>query len=149
MLLERSLKNLCTDHVDLVLAHGVQNLAEFEQANSEEGALRALESARQAGKTRFIGISGHGQPDALLAAIQRYPFDVVMTGVNYYDHFNFAETEGRLLPLALERGMGFVGMKAIADGYLYRSPRQALRYAWSLPIHTMVAGRQQYRDAQG
>jgi predicted aldo/keto reductase-like oxidoreductase len=139
-LLERSLKNLRTDHVDLVLAHGVQSLAEFEQANSVDGALRALEAARQAGKVRFIGLSGHGQPDGLIAAIQRYPFDAVMTGVNYYDHFNFAETEGRLLPLALERGMGSIGMKAIADGYLYRSPCQALRYAWSLPIHTMVAG---------
>jgi len=139
-LIERSLRNLQTDHLDLVLLHGVQTLADIEQADSEDGSLRAMEAARKVGKVRFIGLSGHGQPDALIGAIQRYPFDVVMTGFNYYDRFNFLETERSLLPMALRKKMGVIGMKAIADGYLYRSAREALRYAWSLPISLMVAG---------
>jgi len=89
---------------------------------------------------RFIGISCHGYPQLLIKALQAYPFDVIMTNFNYYDRFNFPAAEAQLLPLALERGAGIVGMKAVGDGFLYRSAEVAFRYAWSLPIHVMAAG---------
>lgn len=140
LLLDQSLRHLHTDHVDILFMHHVQKPAELEQILSEGGALRAAEAARDAGKTRFIGISNHGHPELVLEALNHYPFDVVMINFNYYDRFNFSAIEEELLPRLLELKIGIVGMKAVGDGLLWRSAQQAFRYAWSLPIHVMVAG---------
>lgn len=139
-LLERSLGHLQTDHVDILYMHHVQTADELDQVLAPGGALRAAEAARDAGKVRFIGITNHGHPQILIEALEAYPFDVIMTGFNYYDRFNFPLIEGELLPLAQERGVGIVGMKAVGDGLLWRSAEVAFRYAWGLPIHAMVAG---------
>jgi predicted aldo/keto reductase-like oxidoreductase len=139
-LIERSLANLQTDHVDILFMHHIQSQAELDQILAPGGALRAAEAARDAGKLRFIGISNHGSPEVMLQALQRYPFDVIMTSFNYYDRFNFPLIEEELLPLALEKNVGIVGMKVVADGFLWRSAEQAFRYAWTLPLHVMVAG---------
>lgn len=138
--IDRSLKNLQTDHVDILLMHHVQTQDELEQILAPNGALRAAEAARDAGKTRFIGISAHGHPQILMQALEQYPFDVIMTIVNYYDYCNFPLIEEKLLPMAQEREIGVIGMKAVGDGYLWRSAEMAFRYAWSLPIQVMPAG---------
>jgi uncharacterized protein len=138
--LERSLANLQTDHVDIVFIHGVQTPAEADQALAPGGPLEAAVAARQAGKVRFIGVTGHGRPDGLMHALRRHPFDVVMTGFNYFDRFNFPGVERDLVPLARERGAGILAMKALADGYLYRSPGPALCYALALPVASVVVG---------
>ena len=142
-LLERSLDNLRTDHVDLLFMHAVQEFYELEAILSERGALQAAEEAREAGKVRFIGISGHGWADVLIEALQRYPFDAVMHTFNYLDRFNYSSSERELLPLAAEKGVAVVGMKPVGDGYLYRSPEPAFRYAFTLPCATMVSGMNQ------
>jgi len=139
-LLERSLNNLQSDHVDLLFMHAVQEFYELEAILDQNGALRAAEEARQAGKVRFIGISGHGWADVLIEALERYPFDAVMHTFNYLDRFNYPSSEKELLPLAAEKGVAVVGMKPVGDGYLHRSPGAALRYAFSLPCATMVSG---------
>ena len=135
-----SLDRLQTGHVDLLFMHHVQTQEELDRILAPDGALRAAEDARDRGQVRYIGISNHGHPQILIRALEAYPFDAIMTNVNYYDRFNFPLIEEELLPLALERGAGVVGMKAIADGFLWRSAGPAFRYAWSTPIHTMVAG---------
>jgi predicted aldo/keto reductase-like oxidoreductase len=139
-LIDSSLGYLQTDHVDILYMHHVQSSAELDQILAPDGALCAAEAARDAGKVRFIGISNHGHPEVMMEALRRYRFDVIMTGFNYYDRFNFPLIEGELLPLALEKNVGIVGMKAVGDGFLWRSPEQAFRYAWTLPIHVMAAG---------
>ena len=139
-LIDQSLDRLRTDHVDLLFMHHVQREDELERILAKDGALRAAEQARKDGKVRFIGISNHGSPEVMIEALRRYPFDVIMTNFNYYDRFNFPLIEEELLPLALEENVGVVGMKGVADGFLWRSAEQAFRYAWSLPIHVMVAG---------
>jgi predicted aldo/keto reductase-like oxidoreductase len=139
-LLDQSLGRLRADHVDILFMHHVQNSAELDQILSDDGALRAAEAARAAGKVRFIGISNHGHPELLIEALKRYPFDVVMTNFNYYDRFNFPPLEETLLPLLVAENVGIVGMKAVGDGFLWRSASRAFRYAWTLPIHVMVAG---------
>jgi predicted aldo/keto reductase-like oxidoreductase len=138
--LSSSLRRLQTDHVDVLFMHHVQTRDELDRILAPNGALRAAEAARDAGQVRFIGISNHGHPQLLIQALEAYPFDLIMTNFNYYDRFNFPLIEEELLPLAQERGVGVVGMKAVADGFLWRSAAVAFRYAWSLPIHTMVAG---------
>ncbi|MCL7454019.1 MAG: aldo/keto reductase [Anaerolineae bacterium] len=139
-LIDQSLRHLRADHVDILFMHHVQKPTELERILSDDGALRAVEAARDAGKTRFIGISNHGHPELVLEALNHYPFDVVMSVFNYYDRFNFPVIEEELLPRLLERNIGIVGMKVIADGLLWRSAEQAFHFAWSLPIHVMVAG---------
>lgn len=139
-LLDTSLSNLRTDHVDIWFMHAVQSYDELEQILAPGGALEAAEEARTAGKVRFIGISGHGWGDVLLEGLKRYPFDVLMHTFNYLDRFNFPSSESELLPYAVEHGVGVVGMKAVGDGFLYRSPGPALRYTFGLPIATMAAG---------
>ncbi|MHB1354455.1 MAG: aldo/keto reductase [Anaerolineae bacterium] len=139
-LLDVSLANLQTDHVDIWFMHAIQSPKELDQILLPEGALHAAEAAVQAGKVRFIGISGHGWADVLIDGLNRYPFDVVMHNFNYLDRFNFPSSEQELLPLAIEKGVGVVGMKAVGDGLLYRSPEAALRYTFGLPIATMAAG---------
>lgn len=139
-LFERSLRYLQTDHVDILFMHHVQSLAELDLILESDGAMRAAEAARDSGRARFIGLSNHGHPEVVIEALKRYPFDVVMTNFNYFDRFNFPAIEETLLPLLLEKNIGIVGMKVIGDGFLWRSAAQAFRYAWSLPIHVMVAG---------
>ncbi len=139
-LIDESLRNLQTDHVDILFMHHIQSAAELDRILAPDGALRAAEAARDAGKVRFIGISNHGHPEIMMEALKRYPLDVIMTGFNYYDRFNFPLIEGELLPLALEKNVGIVGMKVVGDGYLWRSAEKAFRYAWTLPIHVMAAG---------
>jgi predicted aldo/keto reductase-like oxidoreductase len=135
-----SLQQLQTDHVDILFMHHVQSQAELDAILADDGALRAAEDARAAGKIRFIGMSNHGHPELMIQALERYPLDIIMTGTNYYDRFNFPLIEERLLPMAAERGVGIVGMKGLADGFLWRSAEIALRYAWSLPIGTLALG---------
>ena len=138
--IDLSLRQLQTDHVDILLMHHVQTRPIWTRILAEDGALRAAEDARRAGKVRFIGISNHGHPEMMIQALERYPLDVIMTGTNYYDRFNFPRLEAQLLPMAVERGVGIVGMKGVGDGYLWRSAEMALRYAWSLPIGTLALG---------
>lgn len=138
--LDRSLKNLRTDHVDILFMHCVLTPEEADQLLAPGGAVEAAERAQKAGKVRFIGITGHGRPDGLLHAIQRGRFDVCMTQLNYLDRFNYPQVEERLLPLCHEKGIGFLAMKALADGYLHAWAGPALRFTLSLPVSSVVMG---------
>ncbi len=137
---EGSLRRLKTDAVDIVFMHAVQKAWEADAILAPGGALEGALEARAAGKLRFIGITGHGRPDALLHAVRLHRFDVLMTGFNYLDRFNFPEIEGELLPACLAAGTGVLAMKPVADGYLYRSAERAFRYALSLPVASVVTG---------
>lgn len=138
--LERTLSNLQTDHLDIWFMHAAQSVEDVNLMLDEGGAVAAAMKARDQGKIRFIGVSGHGEPSALLEAVGRFRFDVLMTVVNYYDTFCFPEIEDRLIPLAAQKGTAVIGMKAFGDGYLWRSPEKALRYALSRPVSMVVAG---------
>ena len=138
--LERSLKNLRTDHVDLFFMHEPQTIEEAKRILAPGGAVEAFEEAKTSGKARFLAISGHGRPAGIQYSIENHPYDVLMTGFNYFDRFNFPQTEEQLLPLCLERGVGVLGMKALADGYLFRNVEPAIRYTLSLPIASLVLG---------
>ena len=138
--LDRSLKNLNTDHLDLVLMHGVGSMEELEAILGPDGAMEGFAEAKKAGKVDFVGISMHGAPYVLIEALHRYPFDAVMSTINYYDRFNFPDIEGTLLPLAMAKGSAVILMKPIADGLLWRSAPDAFRYAFSQPVSVVVAG---------
>jgi hypothetical protein len=138
--LEQSLRRLQTDHVDLLLMHGVASEQELERILGPDGALEGVLQLRRQGKVKHVGISMHGQPNVLISALRRYPFDAVMSTINYFDRCNFPEIEQMLLPLAAEKGAGVILMKPLADGLLWRSVPQAFRYAMSRPVSVVVAG---------
>jgi len=138
--LTRSLDHLRTDHVDVLLMHGVGTLRDLEAIRAPGGALEGAEQAVREGRVRHIGISMHGQPDILLAALHAYDFAAVMTTINYYDRFNFPEIEESLLPLAHRLGAAVILMKPLADGLLWKSPEKAFQYAFNRPVSVVVSG---------
>ena len=120
---ERSLRRLATDHVDLVQLHSC-SLAELERGV----AITALERARERGLTRYIGYSGDG--DAARYAVESGRFDTLQTSVNVADQ----EAIELTLPLALERGLGVIAKRPIANvAWRYsRKPAEAYHQTyWS------------------
>ena len=138
--LERSLKNLNTNYLDIWFLHHVTTEYDFDLLMNRPSALDVAIKAKKEGKIRAIGISTHGMPDVAIELIKNVDIDVVMTHFNYFDKFNFPKIENDLIPLARKKDMGIVGMKAFADGFLHKHPEDALRYALSLDIDTMVVG---------
>lgn len=138
--LDQSLENLRTDYVDLLIMHAVGTMEELDQILSPGGALEGALQAKSEGKIKHIGISMHGQPDVLIRALKEFPFEAVMTTINYYDHFNFPEIQSELLPLAQSHNTAVILMKPVGDGLLWRSAETAFRYAFSQPVSIVVAG---------
>jgi aryl-alcohol dehydrogenase-like predicted oxidoreductase len=139
--LEKSLTLLQTDHVDLWQLHAMSTMADVEAVFAPGGAIEAFEKARSEKLVRFLGITGHTDPDVLSAAIGRFPFDTVLMAVNAADpyHLPFQKT---LLPLAVEKKMGIIGMKIPARGRLLGAITmpEAMRYVLSLPVSTVIVG---------
>jgi predicted aldo/keto reductase-like oxidoreductase len=112
--------------------HNVSSWDDLDRMMSDDGALRAAEEAREAGKVRFVGITSHA-PEVLLQAVRSYRYDVMMEWINYYDYFNFPIIYDEIIPACVERGTGVISMKPVADGLLYRSPEPAFRWVWTRP----------------
>ncbi len=138
--IDKSLANLRTDRLDMLLMHAVGSIEELDAILSEDGAYAAALDAKKAGKVNHIGLSMHGWPGPLVEALHRDRFEAVMTTVNYYDRFNYPEIENELLPLAQKKDAGIILMKPLGDGFLHKSPEQAFRYAFSRPVSVVVAG---------
>lgn len=138
--INRSLKNLQTDHLDIIFMHGVGDKADLESILEPGGSLEAAKKAKAMGKVKHIGITGHGQPDVLIEALQTGEFEVMMTHFNYFDNFNFPRLEKELLPLVKEKNIGTLCMKPLADGFLWQNVEDAFRYVFSLPIDAVVTG---------
>ncbi|HLF14393.1 MAG TPA: aldo/keto reductase [Bacteroidota bacterium] len=143
-LLEESLKSLQTDHLDLWQLHNVRTQEDLDGIFAAGGAVRALEKARDQKMVRFLGITGHYDPFILKKAITQYAFDNILMALNAADKHNqsFIDT---LLPTAVEKKMGIVGMKVPARGRMFReggisSMDQAMRYVLTLPVSTIIVG---------
>jgi len=140
-ILEKSLHLLQTDQVDLWQLHAMSSMADVDAVFARGGAIEAFEKARAEKLVRFLGLTGHTDPDVLAAAIRRFPFDAVLMAVNAADphHLPFQKA---LLPLAVEKGMGIIGMKIPARGRLLGALTmpEAMRYVLSLPVSTVIVG---------
>ncbi len=143
-LLEESLKSLQTDHLDLWQLHNVRTDEQLETIFGKDGAIEALEKARSEKVVRFLGITGHFDPDVLTRAINRYDFDSVLLALNPSDpHFHPFQKD--LLPLANEKKMGIIGMKIPARGRLFRpggitSIKDSMTYVLTHPVSTVIVG---------
>ena len=132
-MLEESLKLLNTDHLDLWQLHDIGSDNEVQQIFAKGGAIEALLQAKDQKIVRFLGITGHFRPEPLIDCIHRYPFDAILMAVNAADphHYSFSE---QLLPLAVEKQMGIIGMKVPARGRILSSwtppPMDAQKHSW-------------------
>jgi hypothetical protein len=143
-LLEESLTSLQTDHLDLWQLHNVRTDEQLETIFGKDGAIEALEKARSEKTVRFLGITGHFNPDVLIRAIKRYDFDTVLLALNPSD-IHFLPFQKELLPLANEKKMGIIGMKIPARGRLFRpggitSMKDSMSYVMTHPVSTVIVG---------
>lgn len=139
---ESSLRRLRTEYVDLLQIHHLDDHAEVDAVLRSDGAVVMAEEARAQGLVRFVGISGHSDPDVLLGALRRHRFDTILLAMNPADVHRLSFQE-RLLPYADRSGLGIVAMKVFARGEVFpalRSAEDALGYVWSLPIDVAIVG---------
>ncbi len=116
-LLESSLENLQTDHLDLWQIHNLKTPDQLEQIFAKDGAIKALEKAQAEGMVRHVGVTGHYEPLILVEALKRYDFETILMVVSAADP-NYLSFKDHLLPTALEKGVGIIGMKLAARGRL-------------------------------
>jgi len=143
--LEQSLRRLKTDHLDLWQLHEVIFDNEPAAYFAPGGAVEALDRAREQGKVRYVGFTGHKSPALHLEMLSHdYPWDACQLPLNCFDA-SYRSFEQDVLPQLNARGIAAIGMKSMggdgkAVGAKVISPKEALGYAMSLPVATVVSG---------
>lgn len=131
--IEVSLKLLDTDYVDTWQLHDVGIQEDVDQIFGKGGAIEALTQARDQKMVRNLGVTGRFRPEALIESIRRFPFDTVLMAVNAADKYYYP-FEPELLPLAVEKQMGIIGMKVMARGRILSSwtppPIEQQKHSW-------------------
>ncbi len=142
--LERSLKRLKTDYLDIWQLHHVSFDEELEQIFGSNGAIKAIEEAKEQKIIRFSGITGHHEPDVIAKALKRYPFDLSLISLNAADIHHPRPFAPTVLPIAQQENIGVVTMKIPAYGKLLKKGvltgmEQAMGYVLSLSgVHCCV-----------
>ena len=141
--LETSLRLLKTDFVDLWQMHSIENQGDIDRILAPGGAMEEFEAAKKAGRCRFIGFTGHFDPEAHRALLKAYNrWDTVMMPVHAADHA-YLSFEKTALPVAKEFGVGVQAIKVYGKAFLLRSlsPTECLRYVLSQPgVHVAICG---------
>jgi hypothetical protein len=161
-LLEESLRLLNTDYLDAWQLHHVTAMEEVDQIFGKGGAIEAFQEAHEQKMVRNLGVTGHADPEVLIECLNRFPFDQILMALNAADKYHMSFQE-KLLPLALEKQMGIIGMKIPARGHLLTSwqppapgtasgatatatkagtlnMREAMYYVLSHPVSTVIIG---------
>ena len=144
-MLEQSLNRLQTDRLDLWQVHGVAFDNDPELFIRPNGAAEALRKAKEQGKVRFVGFTGHKDPQIHLQMLNTgFPFDSVQMPLNAFDS-QFHSFETLVLPELNKRGIAALGMKPISGHgepvtHGVVTAQEALRYAMSLPVTTTITG---------
>lgn len=140
--LEESLKRLRTDSLDLYQAHLVASMSDLDTLGLPGGALEALRKIKEQKIARFIGFTGHVDAAAMAEAARRHDFDTMLIALNHYQERR-GDFEGGAIPVAAERGLGVMIIKAIRPRETVEGLAAAdlLRYALTLPrVHAAVVG---------
>ena len=146
--LEQSMGRLDTDVIDLVQFHEILRFEDPDRIFADNGAIHAAMAARQAGKIRYIGFTGHKDPQIHLrmfeiAAQHGFHFDTVQMPVNAMDA-HFRSFTHNVIPVAQKAGTGVLAMKTFGDGHILRSntivPMEALHYGLSQNVSVVITG---------
>lgn len=159
-----SLERLQTDKVDLLQLHSFKSPEDVEQRISN-GVMDAIHKIKEEGKARHIGFTGHQSPYAhlrMMEDLERFPeFTTLQMPINVLDHHSERSFVNETLPVALDKNLGILAMKTLADGRFFSrkemsgklrwetdtpvvpdhvSIEEALNFAWSLPISVLITG---------
>lgn len=146
--LDTSMRRLQVEQIDLLQHHEVIRFEDVDRIFAVGGAMEAFVEAREKGKIRFIGFTGHKDPSVHLymlemAARHGFHFDTVQMPLNLFDT-HFRSFEHQVLPKLVSNGIGVLGMKSMGDGVLLQSqvvkPLDCLRYALHLPTSVVITG---------
>ncbi len=146
--IEESLRRLQTDHIDLIQFHENIRLEDPDRFFADGGAMEAVVAAKQAGKVRYIGFTGHKDPSVHLrmlemAAAHSFHFDAAQMPLNILDA-NFRSFAKNVVPKLVEQGIGVLGMKPMGDGSIPKSGVatgiECLHYALNLPTSVVING---------
>ena len=146
--IDQSLQRLRTDHIDLLQFHEVIRLSDPEKIFGPNGGMEAALAARKAGKVRYIGFTGHKNPEVHLKMLHtgfahHFTFDAVQMPLNVMDA-HFESFEKKVLPVLVEHNIGVLGMKSMGDSNILASktvtPVECLHYAMNLPTSVVITG---------
>ena len=146
--IDESLQRLQTDHIDLIQFHENIRLDDADRFFAEGGALEAVLAAKQAGKVRYIGFTGHKDPlvhERMLdvAKLHNFHFDSCQMPLNPMDA-HFRSFANNVVPKLVEQGIAVLGMKSMGSGDLLKSntvtPKECLHYALNLPTSVVITG---------
>jgi len=129
--IEGSFKRLGVDVIDCLQVHGMSTEEHLAQVLGPNGAIKAIEEFRAAGKVRFIGVTGHQNPEILVRALEEYDFDTLLTSLGA-THAAVKPFYDTVMPVAAERGIGVIGMKVMTFALLKDHAEAALRYVLGL-----------------
>ncbi len=158
--LEGSLRRLKVDQIDLYQVHSIRTPEDVE-SRIGNGVLDVLLKAKEEGKIKYLGFTGHQNPFAHTRMLEKTAgsdiFDAVLMPVNVLDQSYFSFTKN-VIPKALERNMGILSIKSLADGRFfarkeqanwtsddpiipnYMSIKEAMHFVWSLPVTVLISG---------
>jgi aryl-alcohol dehydrogenase-like predicted oxidoreductase len=146
--LEQSLRRLGTDVIDLVQVHEVIRDTDPARVFGAGGAIEALIDAKKKGKIRFIGFTGHKDPDIHLAMLKTafdhgFTFDTVQMPINVMDA-HYKSFQKSVLPVLIQHDIGVLGMKCMGSSDILASgavtPVECLRWALSQPTSVVITG---------
>jgi uncharacterized protein len=146
--LEESLRRLQTDHVELLQFHEVIRMEDADRFFAPGGALEAFTDARNAGKIRYIGFTGHKDPAIHLRMLdlareKGFHFDAVLFPSNVMD-WSFRSFVHQVMPVALKDGIAVQTMKPMGGKFILESkavtPAECLQYALSQPASVVIHG---------
>jgi aryl-alcohol dehydrogenase-like predicted oxidoreductase len=146
--LDESLRRLQADHVDLLQHHEIIRFEDADRIFAPGGAMEAFLEAKQQGKVRYIGFTGHKDPHVHLYMLEMadrhgFSFDTVQLPLNVMDA-HFRSFEKLVLPELARRKIGVLGMKSMGAGVILKSglvePIECLHYSLNLPTSVVVTG---------
>ncbi len=154
--LDESLRRMKTDHIDLVQHHEILRYEDPHRIFDDQGANAALLEARDAGKLRFIGFTGHKDPRIHLYMLEvakenGFKFDTVQMPLNVMDA-HYRSFEKTVLPELVKENIGVLAMKTLANGTILESntvtATECLQYAMNLPTSVVITGCESMEDLQ-
>lgn len=150
--LKETLQVMGLDRLDLWQIHDLRTREDIEEIQSSGGALQAFIEAKDAGLTKYIGVTGHHDPEILLAAVENWPLDAVLLPVNPAEAI-IGGFMDRVMTAALDKGMAVIGMKVLgARNYIEPklgiTPNLLIRFALSKDITTAIVGCSSPKEVQ-
>ena len=143
-----SLKRLGTDHLDLIQFHDIHTMQEPETIFGPGGAMEAVQAAIKAGKARYVGFTGHKDPDVHLKMLEvadqhGFLFDSVQMPLNVMDA-HFLSFSQKVMPVCVKKNIAVLGMKPIGASDILKSNTvnavECLQFAMSLPVVVTITG---------